>query len=186
MKATIIISIVLLAVLGIGAGIYIWWPEGGMIPSDTTPSQQYPIGSYQSTVTPSGSGGLETTEPTTDTMVVPATQGAPIEINDITKREGVVEDSANPGIYYLAGASPTEETYTISYLSSDESFTVSVLSEPIGNVRQLAEQDLLNQLGISEYDACRLRYVVLTPASVNPLYAGKNLGFSFCPGATPL
>jgi len=45
---------------------------------------------------------------------------------------------------------------------------------------------LLQQLGISEQDACRLRYSVSVPFSVNPLYSGKNLGFSFCPGATPL
>jgi len=180
MKIAITLSIVLVALCAIGGLVYMVWPSTE-VPTNITSGQQYPTGSYQSSVTIPGSQSTTTTPVLT--MEVFDADGKSLQVNDVTKGEGVTEDAANPGIYYLAGASPTEETYSISYISEDTSFTVSILSEPLGEIRLRAEKDLLVRLGISENDACRLRYEVLVPYSVNPLYAGKNLGFSFCPGA---
>ena len=87
---------------------------------------------------------------------------------------------------FTAGSpSPEIESspYVITYIAQDKSFTISLFKEPIGETRKAAETELLSKLGISEAAACNLRYVVLTPWWVNSFYSGKNLGFSFCPGA---
>ncbi len=181
--ALIIASVVLVISLGVAWYMFI---QPAPQPLETTPDTgQSPVGSYQSSVTPVGVGG-QTGTSTGVTGIVPAQEGSPVEVVDFTKDSNIKEDPNNPGIFYLAGGSPTEEVYTISYTVNDGSFTISLFSEPLGERRKQAESFLLNQLGISEYDACRLRYVVLTPYWVNSIYAGKNLGFSFCPGATPL
>lgn len=73
--------------------------------------------------------------------------------------------------------------YLVRYIAHDQSFTISLFSEPLRDVRRAAEIDLLARLGISESQACRLKYAVLTPQWVNSFHAGKNLGFSFCPGS---
>ena len=44
----------------------------------------------------------------------------------------------------------------------------------------------MQHLGISESDMCRLSYMVSVPNRVNTIYAGQNLGFSFCMGAVAL
>lgn len=78
------------------------------------------------------------------------------------------------------------EAYAISYIAQDQSFTITLLKEPIGETRRTAEEDFRKRLGISISQACSLRYVVLVPWWVSDYYSGKNLGFSFCPKATVL
>ena len=74
--------------------------------------------------------------------------------------------------------------YALLYFPEDQSFTVSLYSEPLAEKRIAAEQELLALLGITSDEACLLRHVVMTPWWVSEFYSGKNLGFSFCPGAT--
>ena len=102
----------------------------------------------------------------------------------------------NAGYFYLgyhtagAGAVDTTATdnppYLIEYISATQYFNIGLLSEPIGTTRLTAERFLMTNLGISQDQMCQLSYMVSVPNSVNSQFAGKNLGFSFCPGATPL
>jgi tetratricopeptide (TPR) repeat protein len=87
---------------------------------------------------------------------------------------------------YPAEDGTFDAPYLIDYLSQTQAFNIMIYEEPIGEVRQQAEQYLEQQLGISQTDMCRLNYTVIAPNSVNQIYGGQNLGFSFCPGATQL
>ncbi len=76
--------------------------------------------------------------------------------------------------------------FSIVYNSNNIFFGITLLEEPIGEARLQAEAYLVRLLDIPQADACRLNYAVSVSASLNPIYAGKNLGFSFCPGALRL
>lgn len=117
-----------------------------------------------------------------------ASAGGKISVQDFTQTS--VKDTVNPGYSYLSGGSTQgvvkDTPYAITYIAAQQSFTITLLKEPLGMVRQQAEQDLMHQLGITQDQMCQLNYIVLEPYDLNPLYAGKNLGFSFCPGAVQL
>lgn len=149
-------------------------PRGGTF-GNTTEVRVVPVGTETETPAEGGARGT-----------VAANDSGVVVVRDFIKDGSAKEDSINKGVYYLAGGDPTGDEYSIQYNALDQSFTISLLAEPLGEVRRKAGADLLRALEISQYDACRLRYQVLTPASVNEAYAGRNLGLSFCPGAVAL
>lgn len=186
---TITLGAVLVTALVVIGGLYLLLRTPAPVETEPETTTQYPTG-YQTSVPAQGStnepvvGQVDVISP--ELIGIPSQRGGLVRVKDFLKNPNVVEDDVNKGTYYLAGSDLATAEYTISYIASDSSFTVSIYNEPIGEVRYKAELDLLAQLGITEPEACNLRYVVLVQASVNPLYAGKNLGFSFCPGATAL
>ncbi len=98
------------------------------------------------------------------------------------------EDASNRGLYHLnvpPSANPSAP-YDITYESATQYFNISLLAEPIGQTRVEMEHDLMTKLGVSENAMCLLNYMVSVPYWVNAFYTGKNLGFSFCPGAVVL
>jgi hypothetical protein len=109
---------------------------------------------------------------------------------------GIVADPINPGYYYLGyhlnQGTSTDATatstppYLITYISATHYFNIALLAEPIGEVRSQAEQYLAAHLGLTQDELCQLSYMVSVPDWVNTQYASRNLGFSFCSGATPL
>lgn len=124
--------------------------------------------------------------------------GKPIRVREFLKDETVLLDKANPGTYLIAGnlgscvndpakcqAGP-EVPFNIYYEAGPQAFTIALITEPLGVNRAEAERALQDRLGIPRGDMCRLNYYVSTSVYVNEQYAGKNLGFSFCPGATIL
>lgn len=118
-----------------------------------------------------------------------------IQTLDFIHDPATVKDPINPGFYYLgyhqyegvtdptASASPP---YIIAYESDTQSFNIALLQEPIGPMREEMQQYLMTHLGITQDQMCRLSYMVSVPDRVSSRYAGRNLGFSFCPGATAL
>lgn len=101
-----------------------------------------------------------------------------------------VPDSVLQGVLVADGQVLLQEDanrgYLVSYTATDESFTLTLLSESLRTARLEAQRFLLERLGISEDDACLLRHVVLVPQFVNEKFSGENLGFNFCPGAVEL
>ena len=107
-------------------------------------------------------------------------------------------DIQNPGSYILAGSAgycladgtcphgASTDEFNISYNSASSFFNIVLLKEPLGATRVATEQFLGDRLGLSEQDMCVLNYFVGTPYYVSENFSGKNLGFSFCPGATTL
>lgn len=70
--------------------------------------------------------------------------------------------------------------YDMSYYPADDGFLITLLDSNVKLASQLAEQDFLKQLNITQTQACQLRVTMAVPYSVNPAYAGKILGLSYC------
>ena len=135
---------------------------------------------------------------TVSTLSFPTRSGASLTVKDFIHNGETVSDSQNPGSYVLAGslgyclangscpsgASTTD--FSISYNEKTHFFNIILLKEPLGEARFEAEQFLISRLGIDERQICSLDYFVGAPYWVNETYDDKNLGFSFCSGATKL
>lgn len=122
------------------------------------------------------------------TVPIPLANGGTVMVKDFSVT--AIPDKNNKGISYLAGEDAggviAGTPYVIEFISSDYSFTIGLLQVPLGGTRKQAESDLMKQLGISAQEMCMLHYVVLVPFDISEQYAGRNLGFSFCPGAVRL
>lgn len=132
--------------------------------------------------------------PVATTSATSANSGA-IQKIDFLSDPTTIKDPINPGYYYLGyhvnegipDPTATENPpYIIMYISATNYFNIGLFQEPIGPIRAAAEQYLLTRLGISQAEMCQLDYMVSVPDRVNSQFAGKNLGFSFCPGAVLL
>lgn len=128
-------------------------------------------------------------------LSLPAVDGGTIQVNNFINDPTTAKDPINQGYYYLGyhvneGISDPTATdnppYIIEYISTTQYFNIALLQEPIGQVREEMQQYLMAHLGISQDQMCRLNYMVSVPERINSQFAGKNLGFSFCPGATVL
>jgi hypothetical protein len=174
----LIISIVSITVLG-GLTL-LFWPKASPVETNQSPTSSSGTPNYQSTVTARGNAQVDST-PTTTQTTVSAYDGTNIRTNSFMSTSTEIA-----GEVFLVGTLGGNDRYRISYYLPLRTFVILLLAEPLKETRELAEQDVMQILGISESDACRLLYIVSLPTDVNPLYGGKNLGFSFCPGATPL
>lgn len=76
--------------------------------------------------------------------------------------------------------------YQTLYNAETNEFEIFLFEFPLADTRKRAETYFLQKLGINEQQACMLRvWVGVTPFASESL-AWKNLGLSFCPGATDL
>lgn len=128
-------------------------------------------------------------------MIVAGASGESIQTSNFINDPATAKDPINSGYYYLGyhvnegvpDATATDNPpYVIEYISATQYFNIALLQEPIGQVRKDAQQYLISHLGISQSQMCQLNYMVSVPWSVNQQFTGRNLGFSFCPGATHL
>lgn len=188
---------------------HIIWIVGGIITVTILGALMYvflfaspaPEPSPSGTVTLPGSGPAPLASSTPSggqAMIITNQDGKEVVVNDFLHNGTTIPDTVNPGRYLLAGnlgycPSSSQECQTTSsgnfnayYESGTQSFVISLTDEPIGHARLVAEQFLLKTLGISDLEMCTLKYYVGATTYVNEQYGGKNLGFSFCPGATKL
>jgi hypothetical protein len=188
------ITIVVLACVGVGG--VLWWGITHLRAPGTstqTPNTNQPSGSgalYPVTVGVSQTATSTSTGSTQDVVVNTIElkgNGVMVRTLDFTKDPSVENNSQ--GVYALSGGlrpTPNATPYSTLYSVGDQSFVVTLLQEPLGSNRLVAEQTLQKQLGIDQAAMCQLNYFVGVPSAVNETYAGKNLGFSFCPGAAEL
>ncbi len=180
----IIISLIIVVLLAVGVGLFFWMsaPSNPQTPSNGTNTNGLPNVPFPSNTSQNA--------PTGPMLTVQAIIGDPIVVQDFTKDVRTVTTSNIPGHYFIAGgidAYANNSPYSTFYVTKDTSFTITILQQPLGSNRILAEQELMSKLGISQAAMCRLRYFVSVPKDVDATYAAKgNLGFSFCPGATQL
>lgn len=184
MKKIILTILVLIVLIGIYSVYHIFFTTA---PNTPTTQVTNPFGGNTT------SSNVPTTSPTggttgiTQTMPISLADGSSIQVADFTKDPETQTTPNIPGHYFISGGIGTANIpYSIFYVTSDQSFTISLLQEPIGQMRQEAEQELMQKLDIDEATMCQLRYTVLVSNDVNATYAGHNLGFSFCPGAVVL
>lgn len=98
---------------------------------------------------------------------------AGVEVEDFLKTPAKV--NARGDVWFVAG-----KTYHLIYYPNSTKFLISILVAPFAKVREEAEKEFLDQLGIVEGEACRLDVVLTTPYFANPDFAGKTYGLSFC------
>lgn len=138
----------------------------------------------------------QTTFPTSSTTNA-QNNSTSAEVLDFLHNGITQPDPSNPGQYYVhqstmdcygANCISTADAqpFNILYSEDNQSFTIALLDEPLGRVRNQAEQYLIKVLGLTESQMCHLHYYLGTTSYVNPTYGGENLGFSFCPGAVKL
>lgn len=161
---------VVVAVIGFGIAAYFLWNQNTTSPTTST----------------GGTGGLPpvttstvTNFPTSTTVTIGTSQGS-VTMNNFYK---------NPALVVPGGGTiliVTTSSYSLVYTVSDSSFTIALTSEPLAAARTAAEAGLLQALGISRADACRLNVSVYVPVSIDAERAGINFGLSFCPGAAAL
>ncbi len=172
--------------LCVGGFVLYWlWPNSTeTLPPATLPT--FPT-QTQGVVVPTQGGSAEDPNIPEVTTVVALGTGGSILVKDFRKDPSTLVAPHIPGHYFISGGIDNPDAvYATIYIESDRSFTITLLQEPLGQNRLLAEKELMQKLGISESDMCQLVYSVLVPYSVNQIYAGKNLGFSFCSGAALL
>lgn len=155
-------------------------PVAGNVPGQTTPGTSLATSTSGSALTIATRSGTSVTVPNFIT-------------NGVT-----IPDPSNPGQYLLAGSlgycstrpgpcyAASSTNYNILYNANQQTFLIALTKEPIGQARTDAQNFLLHTLGISQTQLCSLSYYVGTTYQVNPIYDTKNLGFSFCQGATQL
>lgn len=190
----IVVGIILVAVV---VGFFVvksFFGSVGPTRTDTNPSNSNP--SYTS-ISNSENGnrtGSGVGQPT-GYMSLTTSSGAALQVKDFIHDSQTTKDPINPG-HYLVGPHPNEGVpdatasdnppYVIEYIESTQMFVIGLRAEPLRDTRHVMEQYLLGRLGLSEIQLCQLRSSVSVARWVNEYYAGANLGFSFCPGATPL
>lgn len=175
MKYILIIPAILVVVLGVIA-FFIFRPTmqdtpeqsqsgdpfqtGQSVPvTQTQPARQIPLNSTQGTV-----------------MVPSFIEDAPVLQLDSASYHYVT---------YNEDYMPVDPAYGIVY-GSDGSLSVGVFLEPLGASRLKAETKLRQMTSLTDAQLCSLNVQVSVPSSVNETLSGRNLGLSFCPGATPL
>lgn len=109
--------------------------------------------------------------------------GSSVVVPDFIKED--IRPTANATNGYQVSGGDTED-FQILFYPSNSGVLVSLFTEPLGPTRLAAEQALRTKFNLTNEQICLLTADVRTTYSVNELYSGRNLGFSFCPGATEL
>ena len=109
------------------------------------------------------------------TFLVPSNSGKQIQVNDFTKNLQAKTEASD--------VIAETNQYTISYFTADKSFLITLESQPLKDSRAAAEQALLSKLGITQAQACQLKTSVKTTFDVDQVWAGNELGLSFCPNS---
>lgn len=186
------VGIVLVAAIVV---VVIFKVLGGTPAQTPVTSNPYPsaqdTGSSGTTVVPANSG----TQTADNTISIAAADGGTIQTNNFLTDIATTKDPVNPDYYYLGyhfnegTPDPTatdNPPYVIEYIAATQYFNIGLFQEPIGVERLVAEQYLMNKLGISQTQMCQLKYMVSVPNRVNQFYSGTDLRFSFCTDAVPL
>lgn len=175
-------GVLLLCAAGVGIFLFMRMTADSPTSEGLTPS---PFGFFDS----ANETPLTKQEPTSQTGAEPANEVSENTVVDFRNDGITIADPSNPGVYIVAGGEdPTGlgAPYSIIYTEEDQLFTITLLKEPIVETRKAMEEELMRRLNSSENLMCRLNYWVGVPYSYNEFYAGRNLGFSFCPGAVTI
>ncbi|MBY0539191.1 hypothetical protein K2P56_02000 [Patescibacteria group bacterium] len=173
------LGIVIALIVGGGVFLYFFLP---LLSSDSGGEGQTP----STIVDPFGTSGTSGGGGTKPVAVVE--NEAMKKFSGEVRKVASVDTSVAPGYYELTqnGDVGSSTPYSMYYLDTDKSLTVTLFEQPIGKTRRMAEDDLLARFKISKEEACDLIYSVTVPMSVDADYFGQNLGFSFCTGSVVL
>ncbi len=118
-------------------------------------------------------GGMSSSEvPSGDTLAIGSSGGSITVKNFYRGALGVIEESEV--------VMDRTDAYELDYSRADSSFAATLLRGPVAQTRAEAEARLLDILGISRSDACRLSVSVVIPVSVDASLGGRSYPLSFC------
>lgn len=168
-----------IVIIVIGIVVFMLSKNTAPVPVGSTTTSTNPLG------LPAGSVPVSTTNPNglSGMLNIVLKDGTTASVPDFTKVNQSPTANAESG-YRVAGSNTGD--FQILYYPQNSGILISLLSEPIGPVRLAAENALRITLGLSDSQLCTLTIEVRTTLSVNTTYSGRDLGLSFCPGATPL
>lgn len=97
-----------------------------------------------------------------------------VSVNDFFKQlpEGASKDYVSIAL--------VQNYYHVFYFAPDQLFTISIQRSPFDEMREIAEQEFLKSLDVSEENACKLNVQITTPLYANPGKAGQSYRLSFC------
>ena len=197
MNTKLIIGIVAVFLGAIIAGI-VWYVMSVPSVAPQTSVQQTTTLPISGSITPIGSPSSSATPSQNTAGITLTNQNGSVTAKDFIHNGVTIPDTVNAGKYLLAGnlgyclSDPQKcqaglaDNFSVYYNSEQQSFIITLTEEPIGQARLGMEKFMLKTLGITEQQMCNLNYIVGVTKYVNSQYVGKNLGFSFCPGATKL
>ncbi len=169
MKKIITIAIII-AVAVVIVALFVFSTRQGQNTSLSSPSSTVSLPVVSTT-----SASVE--RPTGNTLQI-GTQAGTVTLNNFYKNPAQVSQDQTSIIIVQTNA------YNITYYVPDSSFNIGIWQKPVAAVRTQAEAAFLAALGISKTDACKLKVQIGVPYSVDPDYADKNLGLSFCAPST--
>lgn len=106
------------------------------------------------------------------TIVVPAKNGA-VPVNNVTQNP--VQQVGDTVVFAQT------DQYSIIYYQKEQTFSITISSQPAQPARDAAEAVLLQKLGISKDQSCNLIVTTYVPYDVDPNLSGQDYGLSFCP-----
>jgi hypothetical protein len=172
--------LVILALVALGAYFLI---RPSTPAASTTPGQgTNPFG------TPAGSTPGATRASSTPTLLITTTDGNQLTVPDFTQENQPSTASPVNG-YRVAGseiAGSGGAGFQVAYFPDQSYFDIAILAEPLGQNRFVAEEALRSRLGLSQTQMCSLNVKVFVLGEANETFAGRDLGLSYCPGATVL
>jgi hypothetical protein len=116
------------------------------------------------------------------------TAGDTLSVPDFTKGKEPIA-FAGESYYFLYGPEYSSEgfAYSVQYHTTDSSFLIELLAEPLGESRDKAKEYLRELLKVPAASLCDIRVRVVVSAAMNQQFAAsENLGLSGCPGSVEL
>jgi hypothetical protein len=134
--------------------------------------------------------GLIVTTQTANTVgktTVRNKRGELTKVRDFTQDQDVSPWYGDTNTLLIGSASNEEGAkYQVFYFKPDSSITISLLAEPFASLREVAVDQLIKRLSLSNAALCELDIRVTVPAFASEELSGKNLGLPGCPGAIEL
>jgi hypothetical protein len=134
-----------------------------------------------------GLQGGQTTGTVANTVKIQTRAGDMLSVPDFTT--GHPSDKESNGTYYDvtqdSSGNELNPDFSIVY-GTDSSVSIGLLAEPLSQARLHAEAMLRKLIPLTDAQLCALDVSVMVPASVSDVYAGTDVGLSFCPGAVKL
>ena len=185
MNKKIIISINIL-VLAVIIGGFIYWKVSQEEPTQnnttTKPTQLFPVSGNTNTPTQTPTQNASSTTSVSVGMIkIQANDGGNVVMKDFYQspytqildqyKDATIKDGVD---------------YHVEFQPGSQEFFISLSGDDLYASRTNAEQGLLDKLGITKDEACRLSVSLAVAFSESPKASGTNYGLSFCPDGIPL
>jgi hypothetical protein len=167
MKKIILIVVAIVVILAIGIFAWLYFQNSSGSPQAT---ELKSVGALPGVAT--GTGPMPLPASAQSSTVEIGTPSGIVTVDNFYKTATGRDEE-----YVTFASSPA---YSLQYDTDNSSFVVTISAGPLTATRPAAEAALLNALGVSLADACKLNVTVGIEPSVDPAFANQALPLSFC------